>query len=154
MSEAKWELKNWCKWKRTVRLLEETRDQLKDTTQGICINTEEMPGGSHRPVTDKFNKIIEECDKYDEVIKQYNFIIDRLEKALTELLNVEQREVCILYANNRDSNKREFMAIQVGYPKSTYYRILNESYDILDSFLEPLKFGNNLGLNVYENDIK
>lgn len=152
MSEAKWELKNWCKWKRTVRLLEETRDQLKDTTQGICINTEEMPGGAHKPITDKFNKIIEDCEKYDEIIKQYNFIIDRLEKAITELLSEEQRCICIIYANHpNNSKKREFEAMRKGFVQATYYRILKESFETLDCVLNP--FDSKLIVNKQENDI-
>ena len=104
--------------------------------QGISVNIDEMPGGSHEPINQKFNKIIEQRDQYDEIIKEYNFFINRLEKAITTLLNEEQREICIIYANNpNNSRKREFEAIKKGYARSTYYEILNSSVDILDKYL-------------------
>lgn len=140
MNEARYELKHWKSWKRIVQLLESTKEELKDMKKAINLNTKEMPGGNHTTINEKFNKIIEDCEKYDEVIKEYNFFINRLEKAIATLLNEEQREVCIIYANYpNNSNKREFEAIKKGYARSTYYDILKESIDILNSILEPIE---------------
>lgn len=136
MTEAKYELKNWTRWKRTVQLLEETRNELSDMKKGINIDLYEMPGGNHQPINDKFNKIIEQRDQYDEIIKEYNFFINRLENAIANLLNEEQREICIIYANHpKNSRKRELEAIKKGYARTTYYEILNNSINILDKYL-------------------
>ena len=137
MNEAKYELKNWKKWKRTVQLLEETRDQLKDMKKGINIDLFSMPGSGHKSTIEQMDKIIEQCEQYDQLIEYYNFFINRLEKALTELLDETQREVCLIYAHNRDYKKREFEAFKKGYAQKTFYRILNKSADILNDVLSP-----------------
>lgn len=140
MTEAKYELRNWTRWKRTVQLLEETRDQLADMKQGVNLNLNEMPGGNHEPINQKFNEIIKQRDEYNDIIEEYYFFIDRLEKAITTLLNEEQREICIIYANYpNNSKKREFEALKKGYARATYYNILNDSIEILDKYLCVMK---------------
>lgn len=104
--------------------------------KGININLDEMPGGSHQSVNDKFNKIIEQREQYEEIIREYNFFINRLEKGIANLLNEEQREICIIYANYpNNSRRRELEAIKKGYARTTYYEILNTSIDILNKYL-------------------
>ena len=44
---------------------------------------------------------------YDEYIRAYDVVINRLEDAITNLLNEEQRIIVLIYANCRDSKKRE-----------------------------------------------
>lgn len=154
MNEAKWELKNWKKWKRVVQLLEETKNDLLEASKGSNVDYSELPGGSHRPISNKFNKTIEECEKYDVVISQYKFFINRLEKALTEMLSEQQREVCIIYANHpNNSREREMVALKRGYAQATYYRLLKESFDVMDLVLVPLKFDSNLIVNKQKNDV-
>lgn len=137
MNEAKYELKNWKKWKRTVQLLEETRNQLKDMKKGINIDPFSMPGSGHKSTIENMNKIIEECEQYDQLIEYYNFFIERLERAVTELLDKKQREVCLIYANYPNYKKREFEAMKSGYSAKTFYRILHDSIEELNAVLCP-----------------
>lgn len=151
MNEAKYELKNWKKWKRTVQLLEETRDQLKDMKKGINIDPFSMPGSGHKNTIEQMDKIIEQCEQYDQLIEYYNFFINRLEKALIELLDETQREVCLIYANYAFYKKREYVALTKGYSKTNFYKILKDSMELLNNVLEP--FGKNLGVNSNKKDI-
>ena len=152
MNEAKYELKNWKKWKRTVQLLEETRDQLKDMKKGINIDPFSMPGSGHKSTIEQMDKIIEQCEQYDQLIEYYNFFINRLEKALTELLDETQREVCLIYANYKNFRQKEFEAIKKGYTTPTFYRILNDSCNLLNTVLSPT-FEKNMRVKSNENDI-
>lgn len=138
MNEAKWELNNLNKWKKTVKLLEETKDDLRDMRVAIVIDPNSLPGGSaHETVFNKMNRIVEQCANYDVIIKNYNFMINRIEKAMDELLNVEQKEVCYIYANYSESIERESVASKKGYTRASYYRILNKSLEILNEALLP-----------------
>ena len=43
MQESKYQVINWKRWKDTKRILEETRDQLKDDRTGIRQNSWKRP---------------------------------------------------------------------------------------------------------------
>lgn len=135
MKESKYYLQNWKKWKRTVQLLEETRDELMDMKRAIPIGSDNMPGGNHSSVIAKMQKIIEQCDQYDILISNYNFLINSLERAIT-VLNEEEKEVCIIFSNNPDnSDLREALASKRGYSRSVFYRKLDDVYIKLNMLL-------------------
>lgn len=146
MNEAKFELKRWTKWKRMIQLLEETKNQLYDMNKAIDYDPKiGMPGTGHDVTHEKMQKLISECEQYDLIISEYEFLVNRLEKGITELLTKEQRQVCIIYANHpNNSSAREMAALEHGFSERNYYRILNESCDILNDLLEP--FGRNLAV--------
>lgn len=135
MKESKYYLQNWKKWKRTVQLLEETRDELMDMKRAIPIGSDNMPGGNHSSVIAKMQKIIDQCDQYNILISNYNFLINSLERAIT-VLNEEEKEVCIIFSNNPDnSDVREAIASKRGYSRSVFYRKLDDVYVKLDRLL-------------------
>lgn len=139
VNEAKYELKRWTKWKRMIQLLEETRDQLYDMNKAIDYDPKiGLPGTGHDITHEKMLKLISECDQYNLIISEYEFLVNRLEKGITELLTKEQRQVCIIYANHpNNSSAREMAALEHGFSRATYYRLLGESFEILTAFLEP-----------------
>ena len=98
MKESKYQVLNWKRWKATGILLKETKKELENTTQAISYSNE-LPGGSHKTIYEKYNKLIENLDKYDEHIKMYDTVVDFLEESITKLLNEKQREVIIIYSN-------------------------------------------------------
>ena len=81
---------------------------------------------------EKYNKLIENLDKYDEHIKMYDTVIDFLEESITKLLNEKQREVIIIYSNYPNNSIER---INEGYSQATFYRIADEAFDILDEVL-------------------
>ena len=99
MRESKYELTNWKKWKYISQLLKETKNQLKDMRRAIPIGIDNMPGGSHSSIITKMQNIIEECEQYDTLIDYYDFMINRLERAIATL-NKDERKVCIIFSNN------------------------------------------------------
>lgn len=134
MRESKYELTNWKKWKYKINLLKETKEELKDMKKTVPIS-DNMPGGSHTSVIDKMQRIIDECDRYDDVINNYQFIVNRLERAVATL-SVEERKVCIIFANNPYNHKaREMEALEKGFSRATFYRILDDVYSKLDDML-------------------
>lgn len=138
MQEAKYQIKNWKKWKATKYLLIQTKNELMNDIKAITY-TDELPGGSHKSIADKYNKLIEDVKVYDDYIKAYGFLIDRLENAIATMLNKDQREAVIIYSNNPwkgDCEKRINEALKAGFSKSSFYDLLNESYNILDSVLD------------------
>lgn len=138
MNEAKYELKNWKKWKRTISLLEDSKNQLTDIRKGISVDFSNLPGGNHKTVHEQLQHIIEERDKYDYVIAEYCFLVARLENAIYSLLTEEQKQVCIIYANYpNNSSKREYVALERGLSEKSYYRRLSESCKILNTILIP-----------------
>ena len=126
MQESKYQIKNWKKWKATKYLLVQTKNELMNNIKAITY-TNELPGGSHKSIADKYNKLIEDVKVYDDYIKAYGFLIDRLENAIATMLNKDQREAVIIYSNNPWKG---------GFSKSSFYDLLNESYNILDSVLD------------------
>ena len=135
MRESKYELTNWKKWKYKINLLKETKEELKDMKKAIPIGSDNMPGGSHTSVIDKMQRIIDECDRYDDVINNYQFIVNRLERAIATL-SIEERKVCIIIANNPYNYKtREMEALEKGFSRATFYRILDDVYSKLDDML-------------------
>lgn len=137
MSRAKQYLQDWASWKRTVNLLQETKVQLQNTTLGIRYDTDDMPGGNHQSVHQKMARIIAETDKYDHVINQYKFLIDKLETAINTLLTKDERRVVIIYANHQTSKKREVEALGNGYSRTVYYELLQNAIGKLDKVLDP-----------------
>ena len=109
MQESKYQIKNWKKWKATKYLLIQTKNELMNDIKAITY-TDELPGGSHKSIADKYNKLIEDVKVYDDYIKAYDVLINRLENAVAELLNEEERELVIIYSNHPfkgDSKSRE-----------------------------------------------
>lgn len=135
MRESRYELTNWKKWKHKIKLLEETKEELKDMKRAIPIGSENMPGGNHGSIISKMQNIIDECDRYDDVISNYQFIVNRLERAIATL-STEERKVCIIFANNPYNHKlREMEALEKGFSRATFYRILDDVYSKLDDML-------------------
>ncbi len=135
MKESKYQVLNWKRWKATGILLKETKKELENTTQAISYSNE-LPGGSHKTIYEKYNKLIENLDKYDEHIKMYDTVVDFLEESITKLLNEKQREVIIIYSNYpNNSIERINEAVKKGYSQATFYRIADEAFDILDEVL-------------------
>lgn len=152
MTESKYYLKNWKRWKRTVQLLEATKDDLKDMKKGLPVGSDTMPGGSHKAVDKKINEIIERCEEYDEVIAKYNFLISHLENAIVMLLDEDLKEACMIYANNPNSSKKQVIkAIEVGLSERTYYNRLKEGTALLDTVLNPCS---NFAVKAAKNDVK
>ena len=90
----------------------------------------------YRCTVEKYNKLIENLDKYDEHIKMYDTVVDFLEESITKLLNKKQREVIIIYSNYpNNSIERINEAVKKGYSQATFYRIAEEAFDILDEVL-------------------
>lgn len=138
MQESKYQIKNWKKWKATKYLLIQTKNELMNDIKAIAY-TDELPGGSHKSIADKYNKLIEDVKVYDDYIKAYGFFIDRLENAIATMLNKDQREAVIIYSNSPckgDCEKRISEALKAGFSKSSFYDLLTESYNILDSVLD------------------
>lgn len=137
MQESKYQVKHWKKWKATSFLLKQTKKELANNIKAISYDNS-LPGGNHKTIFDKYNKLIEQLAEYDKHIEMYDTVVNFLENAIAELLNDEQREVIIIYANfpnKGDSDKRENKALEKGYSRAYYYRVLNEAFDILDSVL-------------------
>lgn len=137
MQESKYEVINWKKWKMTKELLVRTKNELYRDIKAISYD-DSLPGSSNKTVVEKYNKLIEDIEKYDDHIKAYDVMINRLEDAIASLLNEEQREVIIIFANNPkngDGAKRESEALKKGYSRAKFYDIAKESFDILDSVL-------------------
>lgn len=137
MQESKYQVTHWKEWKATSLLLKQTKKELANNVKAISYDNS-LPGGSHKTIFEKYNRLIEELEKYDKHIMMYDVMINRLENSIATLLNEKQREVIIIYANyphKGDSDKREAKALEKGYSRTYYYKILNESFDILDTVL-------------------
>ena len=66
-------------------------------------------------------------------------MINRLENAVAELLNEEERELVIIYSNHPfkgDSKSREEEALKAGYSRTNYYNKISEVFNILDTVLD------------------
>lgn len=138
MQEAKYQIKNWKKWKATKYLLIQTKNELMNNIKAITY-TNELPGGSHKSIADKYNKLIEDVKIYDDYINAYGFFINRLENAIATMLNENQRKAVIIYSNNPYKGgyeKRIEEALKTGFSKSYFYDLLTESYEILGSVLD------------------
>ncbi|RGG80313.1 hypothetical protein DWW76_12705 [Coprobacillus sp. AF17-11AC] len=138
MQESKYQVINWKKWKDTKRLLEETRDQLKDDRKAITYSNE-MPGTNHLSVIQRYNKILEKTELFDDYIYAYKVVIERLENCIASLLNQEQRKAVIIYANNPgkgESGTREQEALKQGFSRAKFYELINQSFNILDAVLD------------------
>lgn len=135
--KARHDLKNWVEWKRTIELLEETKEQLIDMRKAISMrNHQELAGGQHLSIHSKMQRVIEECEQYDIVIKEYKFFVNRLEKAINTLLNKDEKDVIIIYVNNpTNTYKREKLANEKGISRSAYYNLLNSAIDKLNTVI-------------------
>lgn len=119
--EARSELKQWRQWKRTIQLLEETKEEIMDTRKSTTYNSSiSLPGGSHYSIHEKMQKIIETVQQYDVVISEYKFLVNRLEKTIQTLLTSEEKAVVLIFTNEEDY-------MDYGYSKSAYYRLLNNA---------------------------
>lgn len=137
MQESKYQVANWKKWKATRNLLASTKNELMNDVKAISY-TNELPGGSHKSVAEKYNKLIDDLKIYDEYIRAYDVLIFRLENAITNLLNEEQRKILLIYANHPakgDYRKREDEALLIGLSRSNYYSKLSDIFNILDDAL-------------------
>lgn len=150
MQESKYQVANWKKWKAIRNLLASTKNELMNDIKAISYSNE-LPGGNHRSVIEKYNKLIDDLKIYDEYIRAYDVVINRLEDAITNLLNEEQRIIVLIYANCRDSKKREEESLKKGISRTDFYRKLAEIFNILDEILDSNKIGTNLGLNKPKN---
>lgn len=141
MQESKYEVINWKRWKMTKELLVRTKNELYRDIKAILYD-DSLPG-SNKTVVQKYNKLIDDIEKYDDHIKAYDFMINRLEDAIANLLNEKQRTVIIIYANNPnkgDSRKRENEALEKGFSRTYFYELIDEAFKILDTVLSiPLK---------------
>lgn len=138
MQESKYQVISWKKWKDTKRLLEETRNQLKDDRKAITYSNE-MPGTNHLSVIQRYNKILEKTELFDDYIYAYKVVIERLENCIASLLNQEQRKAVIIYANNPgkgESGIREQEALKQGFSRAKFYELINQSFNILDAVLD------------------
>lgn len=138
MQESKFQVIHWKKWKDTLRLLKETKRELQYDVKAISYSNEAI-GSSHATVAEKYNKLIEQLNEYDSYITMYDTLIHNLERAIATLLNEEEREVIIIYANfprKGQSDEREMSALSKGYSRSTFYDIAKQSFDKLDSYLD------------------
>ena len=64
--------------------------------------------------------------------------IQRLECAINDLLNEEEKICVLIYANDPDnSSKREYSALEKGISRTTYYKILSNACNKLDKVLAP-----------------
>lgn len=137
MQESKYQVANWKKWKATRNLLASTKNELMNNIKAISYSNE-LPGGSHRSVIEKYNKLIDDLKIYDEYIRAYDVMIFRIENAITNLLNKEQRKILLIYANHPakgDYRKREDEALLIGLSRSNYYNKLSDIFNILDDAL-------------------
>lgn len=138
MQESKYQIIHWKAWKDTKRLLEETRDQLKDDRKAITYSNE-MPGTNHMSVIQRYNKILEKVETCDDYIYAYKVVIERLENCIATLLNQEQRKAVIIYANNPGKGEsliREQEALKYGFSRAKFYELINQSFNILDMVLD------------------
>lgn len=138
MQESKYQVLNWKFWKSMKATLEATKKDLTDDRRAISYSLE-MPGTGHATVIQRYNKLLEDIKVYDDHIHFYDVVIKRLESCIATLLNQEQREVIIIYANHPnkgDSSKREQEALKSGFSRSKFYEIANESFNILDEVLD------------------
>lgn len=137
MQESKYQVANWKKWKATRNLLASTKNILMNDIKAISYSNE-LPGGSHRSIIEKYNKLIDDLKIYDEYIRAYDVMIFRIENAITNLLNKEQRKILLIYANHPakgDYRKREDEALLIGLSRSNYYNKLSDIFNILDDAL-------------------
>lgn len=132
MKESKYELKNWKRWKHTLMLLNNTKEQVE-------IKKTSLVNDDHSEIIEKTNNLIEECKQYDEIIFYYQFLIERLEHSINDLLNEEEKICVLIYANDPDnSSKREYNALEKGISRTTYYKILSNACNKLDKVLAPI----------------
>ncbi|MFQ8704852.1 MAG: hypothetical protein ACLR9T_02220 [Thomasclavelia sp.] len=132
MKESKYELKNWKRWKHTLMLLNNTKEQVE-------IKKTSLVNDDHSEIIEKTNNLIEECKQYDEIIFYYQFFIERLEHSINDLLNEEEKNCVLIYANDPDnSSKREYNALEKGISRTTYYKILSNACNKLDKVLAPI----------------
>lgn len=131
MKESKYELKNWKRWKHTLMLLNNTKEQLE--IKKACLVNDD-----HSEIIEKINTLIDESKQYDKIIFYYKFFIERLEKSINDLLNKEEKICVLIYANNPDNaSKREYSALEKGISRTAYYKILSNACNKLDKVLLP-----------------
>lgn len=138
MIESKVELKNWKRWKNTLRLLIEAKEKLEQLNNSEVHYNNYKIDKIHQNIHQKRQIVFNESKKYQLIINDYQFFIDRLENAITGLLNEDEKKVVIIYANNPDNAlAREYEALQLGISRTTYYKQLSEACKKLDKVLAP-----------------
>ena len=138
MIESKMELKNWKRWKNTLRLLFEAKEKLEQLNSSETLYNNYKIDKIHQDIHQKCQTVFNESKKYQLIINDYQFFIDRLESAITDLLNEDEKKVVIIYANNPDNAlAREYEALQSGISRTTYYKQLSEACKKLDKVLTP-----------------
>ncbi|WP_455682979.1 hypothetical protein [Thomasclavelia sp.] len=131
MKESKYELKNWKRWKHTLMLLNNTKEHLKNKKNSLVYD-------DHGEIIEKMNTLINESKQYDQIIFYYQLFINRLEHAINDLLNEEEKICVLIYANDPDNaSKREYNALEKGISRTTYYKILSNACNKLDKVLSP-----------------
>lgn len=131
MKESKYELKNWKRWKHTLMLLNNTKEHLKNKKNSLVYD-------DHGEIIEKMNTLINESKQYDQIIFYYQLFINRLEHAINDLLNEEEKICILIYANDPDNaSKREYNALEKGISRTTYYKILSNACNKLDKVLSP-----------------
>lgn len=132
MKESRYELKNWKRWKHTLILLNNTKEHLENEKKSLCRNND------HLQIIEKINNLIDEIKEYEQIIFYYHFFIERLESAINNLLNQEEKTCVLIYANEPDNAaKREYAALEKGISRTTYYKLLNSASNKLDKVLKP-----------------
>lgn len=131
MKESKYELKNWKRWKHTLMLLNNTKEHLKNKKNSLVYD-------DHGEIIEKMNTLINESKQYDQIIFYYQLFINRLEHAINDLLNEEEKICVLIYTNDPDNaSKREYNALEKGISRTTYYKILSNACNKLDKVLSP-----------------
>lgn len=146
LDNAKDYLKNWASVKKICELLTETRNELDYDIKAINYDDVSLPGGTHTSIHKQYAKKMQEKEKYDLVIHEYQFFINNLERAINTLLDEEEKRAVIIYANNHNNSNQALVdAALQGFSKSNYYRTVNQAISKLDEILSWEKLGNFLG---------
>ena len=100
--------------------------------------TLEIPG-YHSTIFQEYNKLLEKTEDYDKCIEVYDTYIYILEKAINDLLDERHKEIIDIYRNNTSDKLRISKAMQKGYSQANFYKLLNESLDIIALAIAPTK---------------
>ena len=123
--------------KRMSKFLKETKEQLLDKRKAISYSPE-IPG-CHSTIFQEYNKLLEKTEDYDKCIEVYDTYIYILEKAINDLLDERHKEIIDIYRNNTSDKLRISKAMQKGYSQANFYKLLNESLDIIALAIAPTK---------------
>ena len=135
--DVKFKISKLKDWKRLSKFLKETKEELLDKRKGISYSPE-MPG-YHSTIFQEYNKLLEKTEDYDKCIEVYDTYIHILERAMNDLLDEKHKEVIDIYINNASDKLRVSKAIENGYSQAIFYKLLNESLDIIALAIAPTK---------------